>query len=80
MAGCMPPRSMSHIVAKSIPGFFGAARSTDAMFLLASISKPISVAALMTLFDQGEFKLDDRRGTGIGTASIGAILRRHGVG
>jgi CubicO group peptidase (beta-lactamase class C family) len=38
---------------------FGAAQSTDAMFLLGSISKPISVAALMTLFDQGKFQLDD---------------------
>ncbi len=38
---------------------FGAARSHDAMFLLGSISKPISVTALMTLFDRGEFGLDD---------------------
>src|SRR5688572_31935576 len=38
---------------------FGKARSQDAMFLLGSISKPISVTALMTLFDKGEFKLDD---------------------
>ena len=38
---------------------FGAARSPDAMFLLGSISKPISVAAVMTLFDQGKFRLDD---------------------
>ena len=29
------------------------------MFLLGSISKPISVTALMTLFDRGEFKLSD---------------------
>ena len=29
------------------------------MFLLGSISKPIAVTALMTLFDRGEFKLDD---------------------
>jgi CubicO group peptidase (beta-lactamase class C family) len=38
---------------------FGAARSVDDLFLLGSISKPISVAALMTLFDQGKFRLDD---------------------
>jgi CubicO group peptidase (beta-lactamase class C family) len=38
---------------------FGAARSDDAMFLLGSISKPISVTALMTLYDQGLFRLDD---------------------
>ena len=38
---------------------FGKAASADAMFLLGSISKPISVTALMTFFDRGEFKLDD---------------------
>jgi CubicO group peptidase (beta-lactamase class C family) len=39
---------------------FGKAASDDAMFLLGSISKPICVTALMTLFDRGEFRLDDR--------------------
>jgi CubicO group peptidase (beta-lactamase class C family) len=39
---------------------FGDAASGDAMFLLGSISKPINVAALMTLFDQRKFQLDDR--------------------
>ncbi|TXT24511.1 MAG: beta-lactamase [Planctomycetota bacterium] len=38
---------------------FGRAKSADAMFLLGSISKPICMTALMTLFDQGAFKLDD---------------------
>lgn len=38
---------------------FGSARNENAMFLLGSISKPIAVTALMTFFDQGEFKLDD---------------------
>ena len=38
---------------------FGKAKSADAMFLLGSISKPICMTALMTLFDQGAFKLDD---------------------
>ena len=38
---------------------FGKASSEDAMFLLGSISKPICVTALMTLYDRGEFKLDD---------------------
>lgn len=38
---------------------FGRAQSEHAMFLLGSISKPIVVTALMTLFDRGEFKLDD---------------------
>lgn len=37
---------------------FGTARSEDAMFLLGSISKPICMTALMTLFDKGEFELD----------------------
>ena len=39
---------------------FGKALSGEAMFLLGSISKPINVAAVMTLFDQGKFQLDDR--------------------
>ena len=39
---------------------YGLARDTDAMFLLASISKTISIAAVMTLFDEGRFGLDDR--------------------
>jgi CubicO group peptidase (beta-lactamase class C family) len=43
----------------SVTRSFGKAASADAMFLLGSISKPISVTALMTLFDRGEFKLDD---------------------
>ena len=38
---------------------FGAASSPDAIFLLASISKPISAAALMSLYDRGEFRLED---------------------
>ena len=39
---------------------FGKAASGDAMFLLGSISKPINVTAVMTLFDRGEFRLGDR--------------------
>jgi CubicO group peptidase (beta-lactamase class C family) len=38
---------------------FGASNSADDIFLLASISKPMSAAALMTLYDQGKFRLDD---------------------
>jgi CubicO group peptidase (beta-lactamase class C family) len=38
---------------------FGKAQSEHAMFLLGSISKPIAVTALMTLFDQQAFQLDD---------------------
>ncbi len=38
---------------------FGACKSADGIFLLASISKPMSAAALMTLYDQGKFRLDD---------------------
>jgi CubicO group peptidase (beta-lactamase class C family) len=37
---------------------FGAARSADEIFMLGSISKPMTVTALMTLY-QGKFKLDD---------------------
>ena len=37
---------------------FGKAQSEQAMFLLGSISKPICMTALMTLFDRGEFKLE----------------------
>ncbi len=50
-----------HVIRKeqSFSKYFGAAKSSDAMFLLGSNSKPICVTALMTLFDQGEFKLDD---------------------
>ncbi len=39
---------------------YGLARDTAAMFLLASISKTISIAAVMTLFDDGLFGLDER--------------------
>ncbi len=38
---------------------FGDAKSVEAAFLLGSISKPISIAALMTMYDQGKFALDD---------------------
>src|SRR4051812_40910518 len=39
---------------------FGTAGSADAMFLLGSISKPICVAAVLTLVDQGKLRPDDR--------------------
>lgn len=45
---------------ESFTRHFGKASSGDAMFLLGSISKPINVTAVMTLFDQGKFQLDDR--------------------
>lgn len=38
---------------------FGLAKSADAMFLLGSITKPINIAAVMTLFDQSKFQLDE---------------------
>jgi hypothetical protein len=44
---------------ESFTRHFGKAASDDAMFLLGSISKPINVTAVMTLFDQGKFQLDD---------------------
>ena len=42
----------------SVTRAFGKA-TENSMFLLGSISKPICVAALMTLFDQNKFQLDD---------------------
>ena len=51
-----------HVVQKgeSYTRHFGKAASGDAMFLLGSISKPINVTAVMTLFDRGKFQLQDR--------------------
>src|SRR5262245_33680064 len=51
-----------HVVQKeeSDTRHFGKAASGDAMFLLGSISKPINVTAVMTLFDQMKFQLADR--------------------
>lgn len=50
-----------HVVRRetSFTRSFGKAQTEHAMFLLGSISKPIAVTALMTLFNRGEFKLDD---------------------
>ena len=39
---------------------FGTAKGTDPIFLLASITKPMTAAAVMTLVDKGELGLDDR--------------------
>lgn len=39
---------------------FGNAPTDDAPFLLGSITKPICITALMTLFDKETFSLDDR--------------------
>jgi CubicO group peptidase (beta-lactamase class C family) len=38
---------------------FGAAPSADALFLLASITKTMTAAAVMTLYDREKFRLDD---------------------
>ncbi|MEO2012261.1 MAG: serine hydrolase domain-containing protein [Pirellulaceae bacterium] len=54
-AAALYVRQIDHQFAKS----YGAAKSVDDIFLLASISKPISMAALMTLYDQGMLSLDD---------------------
>ena len=54
-AAAMHVRQGNETVAQA----FGSAPDIDAIFLLASISKPMSIAAVMTLFDQGEFRLDD---------------------
>jgi CubicO group peptidase (beta-lactamase class C family) len=47
---------------KSFTRAFGKAHGEDAMFLLGSISKPVCVTALMTLYERGEFKLTDPLG------------------
>lgn len=39
---------------------FGEARAADAIFLIASITKPMTAAGVMTLADRGELGLDDR--------------------
>jgi CubicO group peptidase (beta-lactamase class C family) len=51
-----------HVVhrGESYTRYFGKAASGDAMFLLGSISKPINMTAVMTLFDQGKIRLEDR--------------------
>jgi len=49
---------VAHIGNHSIERAFGAA-SLDSSFLLGSISKPICVAALMSIFDQHTFQLTD---------------------
>jgi CubicO group peptidase (beta-lactamase class C family) len=51
-----------HVVQRdeSFTRHFGKAASDNAMFLLGSISKPINVTAVMTLFDRGMFRLEDR--------------------
>ncbi|MCA9132062.1 MAG: beta-lactamase family protein [Planctomycetales bacterium] len=46
--------------AKVFTRAFGQVPSADAAFLLGSISKPVVIAALMTLYDQGVFDLEDR--------------------
>jgi CubicO group peptidase (beta-lactamase class C family) len=50
-----------HVVQRenSFTRSFGKSVSEEAMFLLGSISKPVSLTALMTLFERGEFKLNE---------------------
>jgi CubicO group peptidase (beta-lactamase class C family) len=61
-AGKQVDAAVLHVVHgdESFTRHFGKAASDDAMFLLGSVSKPINVTALMTLFDEGKFDLDDR--------------------
>ena len=62
-AAAGPMKSATIYVAQegnSFSGAFGAAANVEAMFLLGSISKPINMTALMTLYDRGEFQLDDK--------------------
>ena len=64
---------------------YGGAATVNASFLLGSISKPIAVAAVMSLFDAGEFKLDDRavhylpefRGDGRESITMRQLLTHH---
>lgn len=60
-AGGQIAAAVLHVVQRetSFTRSFGKGQTEHAMFLLGSISKPIAVTALMTLFDRGEFKLDD---------------------
>src|SRR5262245_43729337 len=60
-AGKQVDAAVLHVAQRgeSFTRHFGKAASGDAMFLLGSISKPINVTAVMTLFDQGKFKLDE---------------------
>ncbi len=60
-AGGQVASAVLHVVQRdeTFTRAFGKARSGDAMFLLGSITKPICVTALMTLFDRGDFALDD---------------------
>ena len=39
---------------------FGTAKGTEPVFLLASITKPMTAAAVMTLVDSGQLSLDDK--------------------
>jgi CubicO group peptidase (beta-lactamase class C family) len=61
-AGKQVDAAVLHVAQRdeSFTRHFGKAASDDAMFLLGSISKPINVTAVMTLFDQGKFNLNDR--------------------
>jgi CubicO group peptidase (beta-lactamase class C family) len=61
-AGKQVDAAVLHVIQgdESFTRHFGKAASGDAMFLLGSVSKPINVTAVMTLFDQGKFRLDDR--------------------
>lgn len=47
------------IAGQELSKAFGAATSPDDLFLIASITKPMSVAALMTLYEQRRFRLED---------------------
>ncbi len=46
--------------AKKFARNFGTARGTEPIFLLASITKPMTAAVVMTLVDEGRLSLDDK--------------------
>ena len=83
-AGKQVDAAVLHVVQgdESFTRHFGKAASDGAMFLLGSVSKPINVTAVMTLFDQGKFQLNDRvkkflpefKGDGREDITIGHLL------
>jgi len=56
---------------------FGAAKTPDAVFLLASISKPMTASAVMLLVDHGKVALADPVKKHIPELQHGGILVRH---
>ena len=56
---CLLVRQRSKSGARQFARNYGTARGPEPIFLLASITKPMTAAAVMTLVDAGELSLDD---------------------